>query len=139
VRKFFAPHLEALKPGAYAPIDTTVKTDMDVDENGNSEMYRARREKQIVLEEIQSAMLRGWPSQGKEDKLAKIGLIQEVWNTGSWTRVENLPTEILRAGLKVVRAKVAEKLGEPVPADVTEAEETTKTPEEVMGTTDLPW
>jgi hypothetical protein len=146
VQKFFLPHLEALKPGAHAPVDTSVKTDMDVDENGNSEMYRARREKQIVLEEIQAAMVRGWPSQKQEDKLAKIGILQEVWHTTSWTKVEGLPTEILRAGLKVVRVKVAEKLGESVPTEATETEEveagkTERTPEEIMTTAaeDMPW
>lgn len=151
VMKFFGPHLAALRPGAHAPVDTTVKTDMQVDENGNSEMYRARREKKIVLEEIEAAMVRGWPSQKQEDKLAKIGVLQEVWHTTSWLAVEGLRTEILRAGLKLVRVKVAEKLGEPVPtedteteaveAEVVEAGKTERTPEEIMTTAaeDMPW
>jgi hypothetical protein len=141
VYEFFGPHLEALKPGAYAPVDTAVKTDVGVDENGDAEMYRARREKTIVLEEIQTAMLRGWPSLTKEDKLAKAGILLETWHTGSWTKVASLSTEILRTGLQAVRAKVAQKLGEPEPVEASETESPEKTPEEILTTAadDMPW
>lgn len=115
VAKFFAPHLEALTPGAHSPVDTTLKTDMQIDEDGNSEAHRQRREHQIVIEEIQGELLRAWPGQTKEEKVAKTDVLEAVFETRSWTKIEGLPTEKLKPGLAEIRKRVALYLGKPVP------------------------
>jgi len=117
VGQFFMPHLQALQPGAHAPIDTEVRTNMDVDEEGNNELARWRREKTIVLEEIKGWLLKAWPGSTTSEKSAKADLLEEIFATRSWTKVENLPLSILRAGFEVVRERVEKKLGIKQPDD----------------------
>lgn len=116
VMKFFRPHLEALQPGTHATVDTTVKSDLDIDENGHDEVMRWRREKEIFLEEIQGEILRAYPGQTKEEKMAKADLIETVFNTRSWTKISMLPNDILKAGLGTMRKLVSKEIEPPEPA-----------------------
>lgn len=104
--EFFLPHIELLRPGAYAPIDTAVKTDTGVDEQGDDAFTRERRLKTIALEEIQGELLRFYPGQTTEHKTAKAELISSVFDTRSWTKVEGMGLERLKKGLAEIRARL---------------------------------
>jgi hypothetical protein len=140
VTKFFSAHMEALKPGAHAPIDTSLKTDLGIDENGDADAFRYRREKTIVLEEIKEEMLRAWPSTSTKEKTAKSDCLFELFGIRSWTAVESMSLEALRPALTKLKIKVAQLKGEDVPAELAAAE-APKTPEEVLATAaeDMPW
>jgi AAA domain len=106
VLRFFKPHLDLLVPGAHAPVDTEIKTQTGVDETGDAQFYRDRRERVILCEEVQGEILKLYPGQTGAEKKAKADLLDEVFRTRSWTKVETLISlPDLRAGLESIRRK----------------------------------
>jgi hypothetical protein len=63
---FFTPHLALLKPGAHAPIDTAVKSDVGVDDEGNDGWSRERKTRTILCEEIQGELVNA-PDDGRQE------------------------------------------------------------------------
>ena len=47
------------------------------------------------MEEIQAEIVKLYPSSSNEDKKAKAELVEELFNTRSWTKVENMSLETL--------------------------------------------
>lgn len=103
---FFLPHVQKLKPGTHAPIDTAVKTDVGIDEDGDAAWHKERRDRAILCEEIQGELVNAHPGQTAPEKKAKIDLIWEFFKTRSWTQVENLDSRTLRAGLVRLRERL---------------------------------
>lgn len=56
----------------------------------NYESYDRKRKREIALEEIQEEIVRMFPGQAKEDKQGKAALVEELFQTRSWTAVENM-------------------------------------------------
>jgi hypothetical protein len=98
----FLPHFSRLKPGAHAPIDTAVKSEALVDEQGRDVSQRQRT---VLLEEIQSEMLLRWPGQTVKDKTAKVEALAAVFDSKSWTAIEGYSPDRLRACLKALKEK----------------------------------
>lgn len=115
---FFRPHVELLKPGAHAPVDTEAKTDHGIDEEGDAEYIRARRERKIVLEEIQGEIVRKWPGMSAKEKATKADLLERHFGTRSWTKVEGMPVGSLRAMLDGLRLELRD--GEDPPEQISE-------------------
>jgi hypothetical protein len=88
-------------------------------EDGDSEWNRERRTRTILAEEIQGLLTAHVPGLGAADKQRKAALLFEVFNTRSWTAVENLPSQTLRHGLAVLREKLegAKPAAETEPVD----------------------
>lgn len=101
--EFFRPHIDCLVPGAHAPIDTETKSDLGVNEDGDSHFYRERKARTIICEEIQGELLRKWPGQTGPEKSAKIEALEAAFGTRSWTAVESMDSTKLRAGLAALR------------------------------------
>lgn len=114
--EFFRPFLECLKPGAHAAVDMTMKTDPEVDPEGDSAWHREKRERAILCEEIQGEILKAWPGQTAVEKAAKAKALEDAFGTRSWTKVENTNAERLRAGLDAIRITVREALAAPAGA-----------------------
>lgn len=108
---FFLPHIKCLSPGAHAPVDTSTKTEMDVDDNGDSQFLRERRDRVILCEEIQGELVRAWPGQTASEKKAKTEAIEAAFGTRSWTRVETFDAYTLRDGLEKIRAITTSAMG----------------------------
>lgn len=104
---FFKPHVDLLIPGAYAPIDTDLKTDHEITGEGEAAMYRERRDRTVLCEEIQGELLRAWPGATGPEKKAKTEAIEKAFKTRSWTKVEGMDSATLRAGLEEIRVAVA--------------------------------
>jgi hypothetical protein len=107
VYEFFKPHLRELTKDAHCPVNTEVKTDIAVDEQGQDEWTREKRERVILAEEIQGELLKAYPGQTKEEKQAKVEIIEKAFGTKSWTKVETLDSATLRAGLALIRQEIA--------------------------------
>src|SRR5262249_59364853 len=107
----FLPHVQLLTPGAHAAVDTAVKTDTGVDEEGSDAWARERKTRVILAEEIQGELVAAYPGQTAAEKKAKADLISALFGTRSWTAVENLDSARLRAGLAALR----ERLGRATP------------------------
>ena len=103
---FFKPHVVLLKPGAHAPVDTSVHTDAGVGDDGDSEWQRERKTRTILCEEIQGELVAAYPGQDAESKQKKAGLIFDAFDTRSWTAVESKPSNELREGLAFIREKI---------------------------------
>lgn len=117
VLEFFYPHLELLKPGTHAPIDTAVKS-RGGDESGQDEYEKRKKERTILLEELQAELVLRWPSQTAADKTAKAAVIKKLFATGSWTKVEReVAPETLREGLQRLRKKTAQEWNEELSAE----------------------
>jgi len=101
---FFEPHIAALTPGAHAPVDTEVRSDVPVDDDG---WPKEKRERAILCEEIQGEILRLFPGQTAKDKAGKAEVLSIIFGTRSWTKVESINSESLRTGLERIRAMAA--------------------------------
>jgi hypothetical protein len=64
----------------------------------NYDNYTRRTEKQIACEEIQEELVKMHPGQAADQKKAKADLLEKLFNTRSWTAVENLSLEALQKG-----------------------------------------
>src|SRR5262245_39331201 len=73
--EFFLPHLKLLVPGAYAPVDTSLKTDTGASQEGDTEWARERRQRAIFAEEIQGELVNAFPGQTAEEKKRKTELV----------------------------------------------------------------
>lgn len=111
---FFEPHIALLTPGAHAPVDTALKTDTGADAEGDTAWARERKARTILCEEIQGEIVAAIPGQAAEEKRRKADLLWQVFHTRSWTAVESMPSERLRAGL----GRIRDLLGTAAPASV---------------------
>lgn len=104
---FFLPHIEMLTPGAHAPIDIETQTNMNIGEDGEDQYHKEKRERIILVEEIEGELMRQWPGQTKEEKTAKLNAVEIAFGTRSWTKVEGMNKEKLQAGLASIRDTIA--------------------------------
>jgi hypothetical protein len=103
---FIEPHIKLLKPGAHAPVDTTTASDLGVDESGDDRWQRDRKTRTILAEEVQAELVAAWPGQDAASKKKKVDAIKAAFGTGSWTAVESMSEEKLRAGLAAIRTLI---------------------------------
>lgn len=119
----FLPHVQCLTPGVTNVVDTKVKTIVDVDDSGDAQFARERKARAILSEEINGELTARWPGQSKEEKQAKSEALNRIFNTRSWTAIENMDSGKLRAGLASLRdgdvPSVAKE--EPLPVGANEA------------------
>lgn len=103
--EFFQPHLLKLIPGEHSPVNTEVKTQVISDE-GDAQWQNERRARTILCEEIQGELVRKWPGLTAEEKKHKTEAVEKAFGTRSWTKVENLDSSILRAGLEKIKQMI---------------------------------
>jgi hypothetical protein len=75
----------------------------DATESGWDGESRAR---QVWSEEIAELMKKHHPSQSVEDKQKRADLLEQYFDTRSWTKVENMPSEILKSGYLGMKEKL---------------------------------
>ncbi len=101
---FFKPHVEMLKPGAHTPIDTSVRSETGVDEDGADGWAIERRQRTILSEEILGELeASGLAGRAANDKKQRLDLLHGIFGTRSWTAIENLDSGKLREGLATLR------------------------------------
>src|SRR5262249_24021999 len=103
---FFLTHVRLLTPGAHAPVDTAVKTDAGVDEDGGDAWARERRTRTLLAEEIPGELGNAYPGQASAEKKAKADLLHALFGTRSWTAVEGMDSGRLRDGLRALRERL---------------------------------
>lgn len=113
----FAPHLDRLRLGVLNTVDVEPKTPMNVDERGNTDWQRERRQRTILCEKIQGAMVETWPGQSASEKKAKVSVLGKCFGTTSWTEVENMNAGKLAAGLAVLETELKKAPALPVKAE----------------------
>lgn len=103
-----APHVRMLKSGASNTVDTARQTPMNVDESGDAEWQREKRNRIIFSEEIQGLITVHFPGQSALDKKAKAEVIFRALGTRSWEAVTNMPSDKLKAGLAALPQVIEE-------------------------------
>jgi hypothetical protein len=103
----FLPHFRALNIGGeHLGVDTSRVSDDRFDIEGRPKWQKDKTQKTIALEEIQGCMLKLWPSSGADDKKAKGDFVEAVFDTRSWTKVEESSLENLQWVVKHLPAFV---------------------------------
>ncbi|HYF56049.1 MAG TPA: AAA family ATPase [Salinarimonas sp.] len=105
---FFKPYLDLLTPGAHVAVATDKQTDMGVNEAGDAEFVRERKQRTIFCEEIQGLLTAAFPGQSAEEKKAKATIIFRLFGTYSWTAVEGMESAKLKTGLDALPAAIEE-------------------------------
>ncbi|MGB0382613.1 MAG: AAA family ATPase [Alphaproteobacteria bacterium] len=107
--KDFEPHFNALNLGGehFSSMESRDSQEMfkDADENGFDMELRNRS---IYSEEIAELLKKYFPSQSVDDKKARANALEEVFDTRSWTAVENMRSEVLREKLNDLKVKFNE-------------------------------
>lgn len=73
----------------------------DADESG---WDHEKRNREIWSEEVAELLKKYHPSQSTEDKTARASLLERFFQTRSWTRVESMRAEDLKAGFESLKA-----------------------------------
>jgi hypothetical protein len=99
----FLPHFQALNLGGSGvnmkDADSREMFTADGDDNWNAE----RRQREIWCEEIEGLLVKHYPSQTAEHKQAKISMIEKVFNTRSWKKVESMKSEEIKDGFEQMK------------------------------------
>lgn len=105
-------HFDSLNIGGehFESMEQRNSTDMyDVDEQG---WDKEKLQREIASEEILELLKKYFPSQSVEDKQKRLDLLENVFNTRSWTAIENMHSETLRSGLLNLRHQLEPEIKE---------------------------
>lgn len=102
--KFFMPHIERLKPGSHTEIDITSKSKTELDDLGRDDYDRRRKDREIVLEQLEAEMVKRWPGQSAEQKKMKVLCLEKIFGETSWAKVAMMPLDELRLGVTMLRS-----------------------------------
>jgi len=121
-------HFEFLNIGG-AHFDSLDKRDSKelFHEDGSDSWTFEQRQRQIWCEEVQALLVQAHPGMTAEDKKAKAALLKAIFDTGSWTKVENMDSAKIKAGFEELKS-LLESSGRLMPpvAPTTEAPATTQ-------------
>lgn len=103
----FKGHFDALNIGG-THFDSMDKRDsqgmfQDADEGGFDGELKRRT---VWSEEISELMKKYYPAQSVEDKQKRADLLEQFFNTRSWTKVEGLRSEVLKSGYEAMKLKL---------------------------------
>lgn len=104
----FLPHIECLNlGGTHVGVDTSGTSDsLFADDGENGNYAKIRRQREIALEEIEAELVRQWPGQTANEKKAKADTLEELFGTRSWTAIQSMDLERLRAGRNTLWQKL---------------------------------
>lgn len=74
------------------------------DHDGNDGWTAEQRQRAIWSEEVQGLLLKHLPGQTANEKKQKADLIEQFFNTRSWTKVESTQSDKLRVGYEALKA-----------------------------------
>jgi len=100
----FAPAINYLNIGGeHVGLDINRTSSEAFKVDPEEELRKKRKQREITLEEIQGEILSVYPSTSGSDKKGKMELMDKVFKTRSWTKIDALPIEELEAGLQTMR------------------------------------
>lgn len=103
----FKPHFSALNIGGthFESMERKDSQEMfpDADESGFDVELKRR---QILSEEIAEILKKYYPSQSVEDKQKRMELIEQFFDTRSWTAVEAMKSDVLKSGYEAMKSKL---------------------------------
>ena len=104
----FKPHFDFLNIGGkHLTIKEKVGDTFSAD-IGDDGFGAEKRQREIWSEEIAELLKKRWPSQSADDKAAKMELVEAVFDTRSWTKVESMHSEKLKEGFHKMKLMIEE-------------------------------
>jgi len=97
----FLPHIELLNIGK-EHVGTDTKQDSQKLFNSDKSISLLHKQRDILLEEITAELTLKF-NQTSESKKSKINFLRDIFKSGSWTYIANLPNEKLEEGLKKLK------------------------------------
>jgi len=93
------PHFDFLNLGGehFPSLDGRDSTEMFTEE-GDDNWAAEQRQRVIWSEEVQGLLMKAHPGMSQADKSAKADLLESIFATRSWTKVENMRAEKIKAG-----------------------------------------
>jgi flagellar biosynthesis GTPase FlhF len=117
----FKPHFEFLNIGGqhFGSMDQRDSKELYTEDGSDSWTFE-QRQRTIYSEEIAELLKKHFPSQSADDKQKRAEWLEKIFNTRSWTKVENTQSDALKEGLAQLRFSLeppqAEQELEDVPA-----------------------
>jgi hypothetical protein len=106
--KEFKPHIDFLNIGGeHFGVDADSSSENLFTETGDTDWSVEKRERKAALEEIQNELVKRFPTRSGTDNVAKIRLLEHVFETSSWSRIENMKAAELLNGLTDIRQIIA--------------------------------
>lgn len=103
----FRPHVDFLNlGGTQIGVDTERDSKGIIERDGKSQWQLDKEQKEIVLDEIQSLLVKHHPSTSGADKKAKSELIEKHLKTLSWKKAETFDLDYLRRGYSSMRMEL---------------------------------
>lgn len=100
----FEPYINFINTtGPQVGIDATRNSQDLFDDQGRGEWSRREQLRKIALEEFEGTMVKLWPGLDQKSKAFKMAVVENLFSTRSWTKVEGLPLETVQAALRVIR------------------------------------
>jgi len=99
----FMPHITSLNLGGKQLGIDTSRTSEDLIEEGTDSWPHEKRQREIWCEEIEGLLVKHFPSQSAEHKQSKVGMIEKVFHTRSWTKVQNTNSKVIEEGFKKMK------------------------------------
>ena len=99
----FMPHITSLNLGGKQLGIDTSRNSEDMIEAGSESWPLEKRQREIWAEEIEGLLVKHYPSMSAEHKQSKLGMIEKVFHTRSWTKVQNLPSAAIKDGFEQMK------------------------------------
>ena len=108
----FKPHIDFMNIGGIQKGSNFYQNESGELFKGNTispedEFAIEKRKRTEISEDIEGILKMKYPGQDAESKKAKLQILNETFNTTSWTAIQNMGSDKLSAGLKCIRDKIA--------------------------------
>lgn len=103
----FQPHFQFLNIGGahFDSMDNRDSRETFADAVGDDGWPQEKRQREVWCEEIKSLLIEhGLDGTGNDAKVRRVELLKQIFSTGSWTRIESMRAEEIRAGFDAMRA-----------------------------------
>lgn len=102
----FLPHFQFLNIGGshFESMENRDSREMFADATDDDGWPAEKRSREVWCEEIKALLIEhGLDGTGNEAKQRRVELLKQVFSTGSWTRIENMRAEEIKAGYEAMK------------------------------------
>jgi hypothetical protein len=105
----FRPHIDTINlGGTQVGVETGRTSEALFNADGDSGWKVEQQQRAVALEEIQNELTKSIPGSTAMEKVMKILLLEDVFQTGSWTKIEAMRSNALLDGLSLIRDILAD-------------------------------
>jgi hypothetical protein len=100
----FLPHIKKLNIGVHEGLSGTNSTEL-FDKDSDKNWLEAKKQVEILKEEIQGILTSYFPGQSSEEKKIKTDIVFEAFGTRSWIALDDMTPDQLKKGIVAIKAK----------------------------------